>query len=121
MSNANSLNQMARQLMRKEWATACEGSGPAFPLPEDRFLDDLVALAASEPAKQIKDFEGTIHRMVMETHFVNDSGDSMILDDMFEEVDAQVKAIVRVLERVRRHALNSGQWSAAPVSPPMFG
>jgi len=84
-------------------------------LPE---LLELLSEQHDQPAERLRPM---IRRLILERGFPDAGGDCVPDDDFFEQVEAYVDMIVRVLEHVRRRALRRGQWSDAPVTPLMCG
>ena len=107
----------ACQLLEREWRrqNVCQAE-----LPSTRLVRDLVEMVAANPGRPASELETVIQRMLLENHFVDDTGDSMVLD-AGGSVDVQARVLAAVLEEVRRQALRSGVWSAEPVTPMMFG
>lgn len=82
--------------------------------------NDLLGLLAEfhdQPAQKLRSM---IRRIVIERMYMNHTGDSMANPQM-PSLDRQVDYIVSVLEQVRQHAVQRGQWSEQPAPPLMCG
>ncbi len=87
----------------------------AWVLPE---LLELLSEQHDQPAERLRSM---IRRLILERGFPDAGGDWLPDDSNYDQVEAYVDMIVRVLEHVRRRALRRGQWSDAPVTPLMCG
>ncbi len=105
------------QLLEREWRK--QGLSPAD-LPAQRFIRDLVEMVAANPSRSVVELEPVIQRMLLESQFVDDTGDSMVLSAS-SSIEIQARVLAKVLEDVRRQSLRSGIWSTEPVTPMMFG
>ena len=76
-------------------------------------------LVAENPHRPAQDLESLIHRMIVENQFVDDNGDSVVLDAL-ESADQETQVLIKVLEQCRQVGLKEGLWSEAPVTPVMF-
>jgi len=83
-------------------------------------LDALLELVAENPNRPVSDLEPVIHRMIVENQFIDDGGDSMVLDAV-ESADRESQVLIKVLERCRQIGLKEGLWSSEPSAPIMFG
>lgn len=122
-----SLETAARELLSREWQRESLDQQPARSDPEitadcpilwmlPEFLE-LVAEAHDQPAQNLAPL---IQRLILERNFVDENGDSVI-DESIRDVEHHVQVIVKVLEEIRKIALEDGSWSNAPVTPLMFG
>lgn len=125
MSHAKLL-KTAKDLWNAEWSKAAR-SRKAAPVnamlhtcPSPTMIETLVDLLAEDPSRSVAELEPIIHRMLFESQFVDEGGDSVILD-AFDSLDVQAQLLVRVLEEVRQLGLREGLWSTEPVTPMMFG
>ncbi|MEX2216575.1 MAG: hypothetical protein WD768_20850 [Phycisphaeraceae bacterium] len=118
------LLEFAREILHQEWnggcGTADEAAGFADTCPCLWMLEDLLDLVAENPHRPVSDLEPVIHRMIVESQFIDDGGDSVVLDAV-ESADREARILVKVLERCRQVGLKEGLWSAAPSTPIMFG
>lgn len=116
----------AKQLWEREWlaSTRARGAAPAQGMlqtcPSHTMIELLVDLVAEDPRRPVAEIEPVIHRMLFENQFIDDGGDSVILD-AFDSIDVQTSILVKVLEEVRQQGLQDGMWSAMPTAPMMFG
>ena len=110
------LLEMASQLLEREWRKR----NCASEMPSHRMMRDLVDMMSEYPARPAAEMEVIIQRMLFENQFVDDSGDSMVLDAC-ETIEWQAHAVVSVLEEVRRQALSLGFWSTEPATPITYG
>lgn len=118
------LNRAALRILEQQWTQACQDDRndvTAHERPPTETLLEFVELIAQHPEREVDRFESVIRNRLVELHFVADNGDSVVLDDVYEDVDQKVRFWLRVLRNVRQYALRTGQWSATPVTPQMFG
>ena len=83
-------------------------------------IETLVDLLAEDPSRPVSELEPIIHRMLFENQFIDDGGDSVILDSL-DSIDVQTQLLVKVLEAVRQQGLRDGLWCTTPTTPMMFG
>jgi hypothetical protein len=125
MSNSR-LSSMARDLWEREWAKAAQMRGSINhhammqTCPSPAMLDSLVELVAEDPSRPTHELEPVIHRMLFESQFIDDGGDSVILD-AFDCIDEQTRILIKILEEVRQVGVGDGIWSTTPMAPMMFG
>jgi hypothetical protein len=131
MNASQTLEELAEELLETEWQ--CPGPGvkgrragrEAVATLEPHSLHwlvhDLVELAAQTHGRPIADLAPMIRQRIADQHFIDETGDSVVAENIEEQVDRQVQAVIRVLEQVRQAALRRGEWSEAPVVPEMFG
>lgn len=116
----------AKQLWEREWLASSRARGPSpaqgmlQTCPSHTMIESLVDLVAEDPRRPVAEIEPVIHRMLFENQFIDDGGDSVILD-AFDSIDVQTRILVKVLEEVRQQGLQDGMWSAMPTAPMMFG
>ncbi len=128
-----SLEQMARNLFEKEWrrvereigqagheAKQDEAGGICL-CPPVWLLPGLIAMVEESHNEPVDQLAPTIQRMVLEQNFVDAHGDGIIRDDEDARVSRLVVVLVRVLEQVRRVAIDTGRWSDMPATPLMCG
>ena len=125
MSNEQILKSV-KQLWEIEWSKSsnARGGAPALGMlqacPSPTMIESLVDLVAEDPRRQVEELEPVIHRMLFENQFIDDGGDSVILD-AFDSIEVQTCILVKVLEEVRQQGLKEGLWSSMPTAPMMFG
>ncbi len=84
-------------------------------------LPEFIDLVAQDPARPVSEFEHTIRQRVCEQLFIDETGDPPLEQEFGRGTDHQVRTLVVVLEKVRRHALARGIWCEQPAAQPMFG
>ncbi len=120
------LVENAKQMWEREWASAAgrrSGRNAPFMLqtcPSPLMIEAMVDLVAEDPSRPVAELEPIIHRMLFENQFIDDGGDSVILDG-FDSIDVQSQLLVKVLEEVRQQGLREGLWCTMPATPMMFG
>ena len=125
MSNDQILKN-AKQLWEREWVTASRNraaapsQGMLQTCPSPALIEAMVDMVAEDPRRPVAELEPVIHRMLFENQFIDDGGDSVILD-AFDSIDVQTQILVKVLEEVREQGLREGLWSSMPAAPMMFG
>jgi len=118
------LMRTAKTLWQREWANAAPrtiaGVTSAAPTVSPAMIASLVDLVAEDPRRPAVEFEPIIHRMLFESRFIDDGGDSVLFDEL-DQIDLQARVMANVLEEVRQLALGQGIWSGEPAAPMMFG
>ncbi|GEM_PF-2509439 len=120
------LIENAKKLWEREWSASMNNrKGKHVPTvlqtcPSPSLIETLVDMVAEDPSRPVAELESIIHRMLFENQFIDDGGDSVILDS-FDSIDVQTTLLVKVLEQVRQQGLEEGLWSTAPTTPMMFG
>ena len=116
------LLEFARESLLKEWAgsSSSRRGETRITWPSTWMLEDLLDLVAENPHRPVSDLEPIIHRMIVENQFIDDGGDSVVLDAV-ESADREARVLIRVLERCRQLGVKEGLWSSAPPTPIMFG
>ena len=89
--------------------------------PTKWLLHDLLSLLSEAHDRPVHCLAPMIRQIIVERVFNDDSGDTVVDRDLLSRIDQQVDIFVRVLEQVRRYAIESGQWSDTPSTPYMFG
>lgn len=89
--------------------------------PVSRLMPELKRLIAECHDQPVQHLRPAIRLLLQEQHFAFKWRDTVIDSNPHRALDACVELAVRVLERMRQQALNSGKWSDAPVTPQMFG
>ena len=131
MATISSLADFARELLEHEWqrmenagALHSRNGNVAHSMclcPPVWLLPDLLAMVEESHDRPVRELTPTIRRMILEHNFVDAIGDGLIESDEQARVERLVQVLVKVLEKVRKTALDEGQWSEAPVTPLMFG
>ncbi len=120
------LSKTAKELWEREWAEAAqrrdisERNGILQTCPSPALIESLVDLISEDPRRPVAELEPVIHRMLFENQFIDDGGDSVILD-AFDSIEVQTRVLVKILEEVRQLGLSEGLWSEIPATPMMFG
>jgi hypothetical protein len=118
------LLRTAKNLWQREWSKAAPrsiaGLSSAVATVSPAMIASLVDLVAEDPKRPATELEPIIQRMLFESSFVDDGGDSVMFD-AFDQIDLQARVMAQVLEEVRRQALDQGIWSVEPAAPMMFG
>ena len=125
MSLAN-LEAEARNLLdcelskeRDDWVKADDSEGTFCPVVW--VLHDLVKLVAECHDQPVEHLEPAIRRIILEQESADIHGDNVVDALSRARMERYVHAVMEVLEHVRQQAVESGQWSDAPVTPLMFG
>lgn len=128
MSTYNPLHVEARQLLLAELASF-EHEALLLPnragwhtdqRPVAWMLEDLVDLMSENHHRPASELEPMIRRVIRDNQFNDDNGDCC--SEQHEAmIDVEVDLAMRVLERLRLHAIKQGHWSNKPNSPIMFG
>lgn len=84
-------------------------------------LDDFLGLLEEFHDQPVQGLRLMIRRVVIERAFLDHTGDSMSSPMHGLSLERRVDQIVLVLEKVRQHALDRGQWSDQPSPPLMCG
>ncbi len=84
-------------------------------------LPEFIDLVAQAPARPVSEFEHAIRQRVCEQLFIDETGDPPLEQEFGNGTEYQVRTLVVVLEKVRRHALARGIWCDQPAAEPMFG
>ncbi|MCC5828515.1 MAG: hypothetical protein JJU36_03620 [Phycisphaeraceae bacterium] len=89
--------------------------------PVTWMLGDLVSLIASRPEEPVSTFESHIRMRISEQNFCGECGD--IADDahIAQSIDAQVDAVIEVLESIRSRAVASGTLCGREAAIPQCG
>jgi hypothetical protein len=115
------LVKFARELLEQEMASLSRHHHMGtMELLSPATLRSLVELLGEDPSRPAALLEPVVHRLMNDSQFVDGNGDSVLLDAA-EAGEAQVDAVLRVLEQVRQRGLRDGVWCVAPVTPMMFG
>jgi len=128
MTTTATLEMMACDLCEKE---SCRANPPPWDnlatqsLPgigsTKWLLHDLLSLLSETHDRPVHCMAPMIRQIIVERVFNDDSGDTVVDHDLLSQIDQQVDIFVRILEQVRRYAIESGQWSDAPAISYMFG
>jgi ketopantoate reductase len=118
------LYDFARNLLYREWGKLC-GNASTNPIcammPTEAVVREMVDLLAETHEQGIEELRSAIHSCVFDSLFVDEGGDSMVLDELLEQVEAHVTFWISLLKEVRDYAIRQGLWSDAPITPQMFG
>ncbi len=136
MTRSLLLEEIARGLLEDEWTrlgwhdpreTQPAGSEPntgrltAEACPALWILPDLLSVIGESPGHAAAESAPAIRGMITDLYFVDECGDTILGRTDRDEIEAQVSAVIRVLEQVRKIALAQGHWSNQLVGPEMFG
>jgi hypothetical protein len=124
MQTQTVLYDFARNLLYREWGKLC-GDASSNPIcammPTEAMVHEMVDLLAETHEQGVEELRSAIHSRLFDSLFVDDGGDSMVLDDLLDEVESHVTFWVSLLKEVRDYAIRQGLWSDAPITPQMFG
>lgn len=131
MNATGLLETIARDLFEREWEEEHRKHTSAYSSSRRRYcvlpqstlwvIPDLIHMVAESHNRPVRELSPMIRRLIAEQNFADDCGDPIINADRESQIDLQVKVVLRVLEQVRRLALDQGLWSNAPMAPQMFG
>ncbi len=135
MSTFTSLESLARRYFEKEWRRLYKRQGAmksrgdyaeSEAMSDDScpvawLLPELLELVAEDHNRPVYELESVIRRVVLENEFVGACPGAVVDTHHDDIIDHTVKMIVHSLERVRRQALERGEWSDAPITPLMCG
>jgi len=138
MSTLASLEDLARQFFELEWkrnnkrrnTTRYSRGVDEYGYSQNQtdetcpvswLLPELLELVSEDHNRPVLELEPVIRRVVLENEFVGACPGVVVNEHHDDIIDLTVKMIVRSLEKVRRHALQRGEWSDAPITPLMCG
>lgn len=116
MNSIDVLEAMAREYYEEERALLDLREDLGASCPAMWMLRDMLAMMAEQPEESATRFAPSIRRRLAEHLFIDETGDSVIDKRRRDELDHQVQLLVRVLERVRLQAYQTGHWSDAPMT-----
>lgn len=120
------LFKLVKEMWSREWTKMVQARGAKMQqamlqtCPSPAMLEGLVDMVAEDPCRPAAELEPVIHRMLFESQFIDDGGDSVMFD-AFDCVEEQTHMLVKILEEVRHVGVRDGTWSTAPLAPMMFG
>jgi hypothetical protein len=133
----SSLETVARDLMERQWEQLVGRAADGVRRGQDNaaltvgtlqaccindwLLHDLLELIRETHDCPVEQLRPVIRQRIGERTFFDDSGDSAGEWDRSALLEQELNVLVDVLEQVRQHALECGEWSEAPVAPQMFG
>lgn len=85
-------------------------------------LDELLGLLTEFHDRPMNDLRPAIRSLISERAYFDHDGQALITSQPADELlDEQVDLAVAVLEKLRRQALRTGQWSDQSAAPQMCG
>ena len=113
MPYSSNLEESAKRIFEQEWrmVDGHDVGGVENRLcacPPVWLLPDLLAMIEERHNQPASQLTGTIRQMILEQNFVDANGDGLINEDEENRVDRLVEVLVRVLEKVRKRALQQG-------------
>ncbi|MFW6059161.1 MAG: hypothetical protein ACODAQ_03215 [Phycisphaeraceae bacterium] len=119
---------LAQQWFEQEWRAVTQRAGQrrwrlltCEACPPQSLLPVLVELLDEAHDRPVAELEPVVRELVAERNFVEESGDPVMEGRQAEVMKLYVAVYLRVLERLRQQALDSGAWSNMRATPEMFG
>ena len=89
--------------------------------PVSWMLQDLVNMVASSPSVPVSHLEEHIRMRISEQSFCGEGGDVAFDSHIPDSMEAQVTALVEVLEKLRTSAISKGMLCSHPAAIPQCG
>ena len=126
MTASDTIEPAIRHWFQEEWqrldssaTTATDDLAECCPVTW--LMPELLQLIVRTHAQPVAEVRYAIRLLILEHDFNDMAGDAVFDAHHREVVDRYVNLLTRTVERVRRRANESGQWSDVPAPSQFFG
>ena len=89
--------------------------------PAVAIIHECISLIDQHNDSPVRELAPAIRRLITERIFVDENGDSCVIEDLPVTINREVEMIVQALEQFRESGIGRSSWSDVPNSPIMFG